>query len=747
MSTVDVARENAAHEAFWADFKRRQRADRLKQQNRGSEIMQLLKAVQEERCDTPDFVSAASPIPASTLTGSQVDSGPTVTLGLACPCVNWSLNASTRIPTQLSEVQQLLAEVQWERQVCNAAPTLSPTESSRVVPRPLATSADEARLGLQPLKRCLGVSGSSASQSLSARGRTVTHGSAAKLEGSPLSAGAKVRVPLGRIGTAGGKKLADDLGAKLAKHREKAVAKSMDGKDRSIGCASLSRNSPEQARWSLQGAPSFLARRASDRTMSSCRANDTKRYPDGGWDNRTGRASCPSSFDGFAGDERQQGVPPRHCPPPKFLQRSEVQLSFSNASGHCVNLQRKRNGSVVCPSRCDAFCDQLSPRRQHRGSPLDHGSGDRRTEVGDGGESPLSEGKPRWEPPLAPGALFRAFERCSSEECLALLARGGGHDLNGRSECEISINTRAGKRATCQPGCSVLRLAATASWLDVCQAILALPAFSEANAVDSIGWTALHVAAHSGETEICKFLLAHNRFTVAELRSHGGKTARDLAAQWGHGAIVDLFDTMATRVCVLATSNCAVPHGTVCDTASSDLDPSNDSASGEAYSGTLPKREESVGKPPAEPVPAPGALFQSFEDGDAEECLALVARGGGQDLNAKSERQITIKSRYKARTVCPPGCTVLRLTATAGWVDVCEAILALPTFSEVNAIDSAGWTALHAAAHAGELKICQLLIAHKWFTALDVTSSGGKTARALAARWGHRDIVDFLEAQ
>jgi len=89
------------HSDFWAEFERRRRADRARRQQGGSEVQRLLATVKQER-------------------STYLDSSVSTAVSDAVPHVSAESPVSGASPQKISEIQQLLVEVQREREAAKS---------------------------------------------------------------------------------------------------------------------------------------------------------------------------------------------------------------------------------------------------------------------------------------------------------------------------------------------------------------------------------------------------------------------------------------------------------------------------------------------------------------------------------------------------------------------------------------------------------------------------------------------------
>jgi len=136
---------------------------------------------------------------------------------------------------------------------------------------------------------------------------------------------------------------------------------------------------------------------------------------------------------------------------------------------------------------------------------------------------------------------------------------------------------------------------------------------------------------------------------------------------------------------------------------------------------------------PQEEALDPAMLAHAIRRGDVSQSLALLARRNLPGLNETYGRVLE---------------SVLHLAARKNLVEVCEAILARPDFTEVNRQDSHGLTALHDAAMFEKEALCLKILEHPGFTAVRVQSDPMfrfRTARGIAVWKSLARVVEAID--
>lgn len=275
------------------------------------------------------------------------------------------------------------------------------------------------------------------------------------------------------------------------------------------------------------------------------------------------------------------------------------------------------------------------------------------------------------------------------EECLRIL-RSGTPAVNAQS--------RFGRTA--------LHYAAWDGRADVVAALLQRNDFTGVNAKECYGRTALHCAALNRHADVCRLLLKHPRFTEGEARDKiANSTALDLAQRCNYTEVVQIImaETVAQRLR-------QVPPG---------------------LASMLPKGVN----PSSQALEAPGStaaraeLLEAASSRRWEDCFQLIHTPGAP-INAQSQF----------------GRSVLHYAAWDGRLDMVEALLQHPDFTQINAKECYGRTALHCAALNGHSEVCRVLLQHPRFTEVEARDQvGNSTAYELAVKSGGAETVKVFK--
>mmetsp|Transcript_64799 Transcript_64799/g.118356 ORF Transcript_64799/g.118356 Transcript_64799/m.118356 type:complete len:367 (-) Transcript_64799:17-1117(-) len=333
------------HSDFWAEFERRRRADRARRQHGGSEVQRLLAAVKQERSTYLDSsvstdVSDAAPL------GSSAE-----------------FPVSGASPQKISEIQQLLVEVQREREAAKSElrgtqKTLSLAPGSRSKPSARGSKLSGTRPAARtPASKKAETSPPHKDQASPAASELTTAADSSAV--SPTQdGGSSVQ------STSESQAVNATSGSSAAAAPKSFLAESMRSSSalpRARTCCSPLRRSPSSPRQRSQepraGSASSASRlRARSLSAQRAEAKETKLeerpdkymgYPNGGWDDRT---SCPISFDGFHGK-----------PHPGRLESPIPCAPSPRSRFHSTPW----NDRIVCPVSFDGFLDHLGngPRK------------------------------------------------------------------------------------------------------------------------------------------------------------------------------------------------------------------------------------------------------------------------------------------------------------------------------------------------------------------------------------------------
>mmetsp|Transcript_87204 Transcript_87204/g.154454 ORF Transcript_87204/g.154454 Transcript_87204/m.154454 type:complete len:395 (+) Transcript_87204:54-1238(+) len=335
-----AADEDAAHAAFWAEFQRRRREDRQRNQREKSEVQQILQDIRKERSVLGTLSTAVTPAGHSQVSGSLAASRAeqkTVRRAL-------SFTPSPRRGQEMTEVQQILADVQKER-LAGVTSAASPSKPKQRPAKPVVAVdvkqilPQKAPVPKSPKSNQPTDSTHRRSRS-SSRSRLNTSSSSQKPE-DPAVSSPRATSP--------------------SETRRRSLS-STPSRRHQLPTEAFGFVHPQTATW---GASLRRASSASRRASSVVRGTASRdasfdlgakmkplAYPAGGWDDRT---ACPRTFDLFPGGaiKREAGD-------------SWYSVQGDESQQPCN--RRPWDSSIACPKSFSKMSSSCSSPRAHRAS-------------------------------------------------------------------------------------------------------------------------------------------------------------------------------------------------------------------------------------------------------------------------------------------------------------------------------------------------------------------------------------------